>query len=145
MRPDTAFTLLIVVAFGLVMTPVTIWLHTGSVAGGTAWAFCLVAVAIVLIGLWMLRRSDVVRTVRPYSRMGSAMFLFVLGLLLIFAAITLSLMNVDTAEPLVIGLESEPIQLPSLPRLLPVAGVVLMLLGLWVNQSDKEFVRLRPR
>jgi hypothetical protein len=32
--------------------------------------------------------------------------------------------------------------LPPASLLFPLAGVLLMLLGLWINQSDKYYVRL---
>lgn len=142
MRPHSAFSALIVIAFLLLLTPLTLWLHTGSVDRGLAWAFGLVALAIVVIGLWMYRKSGIVRVVRPYGRTGFGNFLFVLGILLILITITLFLMNYEFTDPLLVGLESEPLRLPGLNKLLPVIGVALMLLGLWVNQSDKYYIRL---
>lgn len=142
MRPYSAFTALLVIAFLLILTPVTIQLQQGSVDGKLVWAFVLVAVAIVLIGNWMLSTTDVVRTVRPYRRLGIGTTIFVLGVLLILGTITALLMNVEFADPLLIGLESEPIRLPGLPKLLPLVGVLLMLLGLWINQSDKYHIKL---
>ena len=142
MRPESAFNAIVVVAFLLVIAPLTWWLHTGSVDRGTATAFILVALFLIAVGLWMLRRSGAVRQVRPYGHFGFGMFLFVLGALTIFATITMLLMNVELADPLLVGLPDDPLRLPGLYKLLPVAGVVLMLLGLWVNQSDKYFVKL---
>ena len=142
MRPHSAFTALLVIAFLLILTPITIQLQQGSVDSKLVWAFVLVAIAIVLIGNWMLSTTDIVRTVRPYRRLGLGTTIFVLGVLMILGTITALLMNVEFVDPLLVGLESEPIRLPGLHKLLPVIGVLLMLLGLWINQSDKYYVKL---
>lgn len=142
MRPDAAFTLLIVIVLLLVLTPVTLVLHQGEIDTVLAVAFVSVALFLFILASWMRRRSDVVRVIYPYRRLGLATFLFVLGALLIFAAITALLMDYRFTDPLPVGPASNPLHLPGLNKLLPVVGVLLMLLGLWVKQSDKIFVKL---
>jgi hypothetical protein len=145
MRPHNAFTTYIVVAFLLLLTPVTIWLHSGTVDEKLTTAFIGVALFIFLVARWQYRKSGVVRVVRPYNRMGIGMTFFVAGILLILWTITMHLMNQPMAEQYVVPVGSESIRLPGSSLLFPVIGVVLMLIGLWINQSDKYYIRLEDR
>jgi hypothetical protein len=142
MRPHNAFTAYVVVAFLLLLTPFTIKLHTGSVDQKMAIAFIGIAIFLYLIARWQYRRSGVVRIIRPYNRMGLGMTFFVAGILLIFWTITMHLMDQPMVTRYVIPLKPDPITLPPTALLFPVVGVLLMLLGLWINQSDKYYVRL---
>ena len=142
MRPHTAYTAFIVIAFLLILTPITLWLHQGSVDSKMALSFVLIAVFIALLARWMYRKTGIVRVVRPYRYLGVGTTIFVIGILLIFVVITLLLMGYEFTDPLQVGLQSDPISLPGFHKLIPVIGVLLMLFGLWLNQSDKYYIRL---
>lgn len=142
MRPHNAFTAYIVVAFLLLLVPLTIKLHTGSVDQSLIYAFVAVAFFVFLIARWQYRRSGVVKIVRPYRRMGLGMTFFVAGILLIFWTITLHLMNAPMSEQHILPLAGESVTLWGSARLFPTIGVLLMLIGLWINQSDKYYIRL---
>lgn len=142
MRPHNAFTTFIVIAFLLLLVPLTIKLHTGAVDQRITIAFIGVAIFLYLVARWQYRKSGVVKVIRPYNRMGLGMTFFVAGILLIFWTITLHLMNEPMTQQYVIPISPEPIILPPTALLFPIVGVLLMLLGLWINQSDKYYVRL---
>jgi hypothetical protein len=74
--------------------------------------------------------------------MGLGKTFFVAGILLIFLTITMDLMNIPKTQQYVIPVKPDPNVLPPASLLFPLAGVLLMLLGLWINQSDKYYVRL---
>ena len=142
MNQHASYTSIVVIAFLLILAPITLWLHYGQVDPKLVYAFVGIALFIFILGTWAKRKTGIVKVVRPYNRLGVGTFFFVLGVLLILGVLTLLLAGYEFVEPLVVGLPTEPISLPGLHKLLPVIGVLLMLFGLWINQSDKYYIRL---
>ena len=142
MRPHNAFTAFFVTAILLLFVPLTVYLHTGSVDQKMLITFVAIAIFLFLVARWQYRKSGVVKVIRPYRRMGIGMTFFVVGILLIFWTITMHLMNQPMTGQQVLSLGAESITLPDNSKLLPTIGVILMLIGLWINQSDKHYVRL---
>ena len=88
-----------------------------------------VGVFIMLLSLWLYRKTGIVKIIRPYQHLGFGTFVCVLGLLLIFGMLSLHLMQLS------IDLFQQRITLGG--------GVVLIGLGLILSRSGKQVIRLR--
>lgn len=142
LSPRSAQASVMVIGLLLILFAVTLLLHLQSVDVKLIISFVGVGLFLMFLAQWMMRRTGVVRVIKPYRKLGFGTTVFVLGVLVILGFITALLMNYSFPNPIIIGLESEPIRLPSLNKLLPLIGVVLMIIGIWINESGKRYVRL---
>jgi hypothetical protein len=129
----------------LLLLPIAWLWYSGLVANTLFWVFGLIALFLVLVARWTKRKTDIVRVVRPYRHLGLGTAIFVIGVLLILVTITAYLMGYQFAASVPISWQTGTLNLPGLHKLLPTVGVILMLFGLWVNQSDKYYIRLEHR
>ena len=84
---------------------------------------------IMLLALWLYRKTGIVKIIRPYQHLGFGTFICVLGLLLIFFMWSLALMQ----EPVTVYQQ----------RMTIGGGLLLMTLGLVLSRSGTQIIRLR--
>lgn len=129
MPPISALTLGMVTGFLLILYAIAHMLQFAHYDRKLISALSGMGVFIMLLSLWLYRKTGIVQIIRTYQHLGFGTFVCVLGLLLIFGMLSLQLMQL-------------PIDLLQ-QRVALGGGLVLIGLGLILSRSGKQLIRLR--
>ena len=129
MTPLGAYTLFAVLGFLLILYAITHMLQFSDYERNLVYVLIGMGLFIMLLSAWLYHTTGVVKVIRPYRHLGLATFICVLGFLLILFMQTLLLMQIPI----------EPFQ----QRAAFSSALILIVLGLLLNRSGKQIVRLQ--
>lgn len=130
MSPHGACTLFVALGTLMILYAVAHALHFATFDATLVWTLAGVGLFLILLATLLLRKTGVVRVIRPYPHLAGATLLAVLGFGLILGRVTLELMRL-------------PID-PQQGRILLIVGGLLIALGLLLNSGGRQVVRLAP-
>ena len=128
MAPLGAYTLFMVLGFLLILYAITHTLQFSSHDRTLIYVLVGMGLFIMSLALWLYHKTGIVKVIRPYRHLGFATFLCVLGFLLILFMQTLLLMQL-------------PIEIFQ-QRAAFIGGLILIALGLLLNRSGKQLIRI---